>query len=71
MFLVLIRDNQEIMKIKNNNNQLSDEAEAEYKLNNLAGRGWFISTSMRLSDVLRKIEWGKKELDINFRLLGI
>ena len=56
MFLVLIRDNQEIMKIKNNNNQLSDEAEAEYKLNNLAGRGWFISTSMRLSDVLRKIE---------------
>ena len=60
MFLVLIRDNQEIMKIKNNNNQLSDEAEAEYKLNNLAGRGWFISTSMSLSDVLRKIEWGKK-----------
>ena len=56
MFLVLIRDNQEIMKIKNNNNQLSDEAEAEYKLNNLAGRGWFISTPMRLSDVLRKIE---------------
>ena len=56
MFLVLIRDNQEIMKIKNNNNQLSDEAEAEYKLNNLAGRGWFISTSMSLSDVLRKIE---------------
>ena len=48
--------NQEIMKIKNNNNQLSDEAEAEYKLNNLAGRRWFISTSMRLSDVLRKIE---------------
>ena len=47
---------QEIMKIKNNNNQLSDEAEAEYKLNNLAGRGWFISTPMRLSDVLRKIE---------------
>ena len=46
------------MKIKNNNNQLSNEAEAEaeYKLNNLAGRGWFISTSMRLSDVLRKIE---------------
>ena len=56
MFLVLIRDNQKIMKIKNNNNQLSDEAEAEYKLNNLAGRGWFISTPMRLSDVLRKIE---------------
>lgn len=60
MFLVLIRDNQKIMKIKNNNNQLSDEAEAEYKLNNLAGRGWFISTPMRLSDVLRKIEWDKK-----------
>ena len=58
MFLVLIRDNQKIMKIKNNNNQLSDEAEAEAecKLNNLAGRGWFISTPMRLSDVLRKIE---------------
>ena len=56
MFLVLIRDNQKIMKIKNNNNQLSDEAEAECKLNNLAGRGWFISTPMRLSDVLRKIE---------------
>ena len=48
------------MKIKNNNNQLSDEAEAEYKLNNLAGRRWFISTSMRLSDVLRKIEWDKR-----------
>ena len=60
MFLVLIRDNQKIMKIKNNNNQLSDEAEAEYKLNNLAGRGWFISTPIRLSDVLRKIEWDKK-----------
>ena len=30
------------MKIKRNNNQLSDEAEAEYKLNNLAGRGWVI-----------------------------
>ena len=53
MFLVLIRDNQKIMKIKNNNNQLSDEAEAEYKLNNLAGRGWFISTPMRLSDVFK------------------
>ena len=60
MFLVLIRDNQKIMKIKNNNNQSSDEAEAEYKLNNLACRGWFISTPMRLSDVLRKIEWDKK-----------
>ena len=56
MFLVLVRDNQEMMTIDNNNNELSDEVEAEYKLNNLAGRGWFISTSLRLSDVLRKIE---------------
>ena len=56
MFLVLIRDNLEMMTIDNNNNELSDEVEAEYKLNNPAGRGWFISTSLRLSDVLRKIE---------------
>ena len=56
MFLVLIMDNQEITTVNNNNNQLSDEVEAEYKLNNLGGRGWFIATSIRLSDVLRKIE---------------
>ena len=39
VLLVLIRGNQEIMTINNNNNQLSDEAEADYKLNNLAARG--------------------------------
>ena len=45
-----------MMTIDNNNNELSDEVEAEYKLNNPTGRGWFISTSLCLSDVLRKIE---------------
>ena len=56
MFLVLIRDNQEIKTINNNDNQSSDEVKVEYKLNNLAGRRWFLSTSTRSSYVLRKIE---------------